>query len=271
MRKTLARAQEVGNRRAQALCYHALGAVTYLLGGWQESRTAFETSIAMNQAFGGTFGQVLGLQDLALLDMGAGQYDAARDRLHEALAMVQASENALVRMHSRTRLYGTLARNRLDVGDLPGAVDAVAQGFAAQQEAGECASCDVLLYPAAVPTYLALGDLDQAEYAARKAEEVAAAFRSRTWIATARYLSGLVASARSEWQQAAGAFADALAIFESLEQPYDVARTLETMATLSLQADGTLLRLDPHALRTRAAAIYEQLGAHHAAARLAGG
>jgi tetratricopeptide (TPR) repeat protein len=245
--------------------------VTYLLGGWQESRAAFETSVAMSQTFGGTFGQVLGLQHLVLLDMGVGRYDAAGDRLQEALALVHASDNALVRMHSRTRLYGTLARNCLDVGDLAGAADAVARGFAAQQEAGECASCDVLLYPAAVPTYLALGDLQQAEHAARKAEEVASAFRSNVWVANARYLSGLVASERGDWQLAADAFADALAVFEALEQPFDVARTLETMATLATKAEPALPALDAQDLGARAAAIYAQLGAHHAVARVSGG
>lgn len=271
VRQTLERARQVGNRRAQALCYHALGAVRYLLGDWQESRAAFETSVTVNQTLGGIFGQVLGLQHLALLDIGLGHHAAAQERLEAALAMVEQSDSALVRMHAPVRLFGTLARNRLETGDLPRAAAYLAQGFAAEHEAGECASCGVLLYPAAVPIYLALGDFGQAEYACRRAEEAAAVFRSRAWVATARYLSGLLATARSGWREAAGYFTEALGIFEALEQVYDVARTMEALAGVAAHGAGDLPDLNAEALRTRAAAMYTRLGAEHAARRVTGG
>lgn len=257
----------MGNRRARALCAHALGAVKYLLGEWQEGSAALQQSIELNRSFGGTFGEVLGLQQLALLETGLGRYAEAYRRLLDALTIARASDNAVVRMHSMTRLFGTLARNRLEAGDVPSATDYLAQGFAAQQEAGECLSCDVLLYPAAVPIYLALGDLAQAEYACGKAEAAATAFRSRAWIATARYLRGWLAVAHAEWSLAANCFQDALDMFVALQQPYDTARSLDGLATVAAQAVATLSHLDPEALQRRATGIYATLGAqrrtHH--------
>ncbi|MBI3971567.1 MAG: tetratricopeptide repeat protein [Chloroflexi bacterium] len=142
--------------------------------------------------------------------------------------------------------------------------------FASQEEVGECPGCDVLLYPVAVPIYLALGRLEEAEAACRKAEETALLFRSQAWVAAARHARGLIARARGDWSLAADRLQAARDLFEALGQPYDVARSLEALAEVAAQAGPLLPDLDAGALRRQARSLYERLGAAGDLRRLAG-
>jgi hypothetical protein len=105
---------------------------------------------------------------------------------------------------------------------------------------------------------VALGDLERAERARLKAEEVALLFRSRAWTAAALSCRGHLAAARQDWQVASESFTTALRTFEALEQPYDVARSLELLA----DATDALSRpvADAATLRRRAADLYVGLG-----------
>lgn len=170
----------------------------------------------------------------------------------------------MVRGHSPGRLLATAIRNRFEAGDLDAATDYLAQCFAEQTLTGECPTCDVTLYPVAVPVYLALGDLDQAERASRKAQETALLFRSQAWSAAARSCHGLVAGARHEWAAATESLGDALRTFEALGQPYDVARTLEALADVA-DAGAPADAGQASALRARAAELYARLGSPRAA------
>lgn len=220
-----------------------------------------ERSLELAREVDSVFGQVLGLQRLGLLETGLGRCEAAQDRLCRALDMAQHSRSPMVRGHGIGRVLATLAFNRLEAGELPQAAGYLAEGYAMQRRVGDCPSCDVLLYPAAVPIAIALGDLEQAEAACRRAEESASAFRSQAWLATARYLRGLLATARGEWHVAAGSLERALQTFVSLDQPYDAARCLEATAILAERAGGALPGLDPSDSRRKAVGLYQRLGA----------
>ncbi|MEX0761017.1 MAG: hypothetical protein WD333_01065 [Dehalococcoidia bacterium] len=233
MTRALARAQEVGNRRAESLCYHALGAVQYLRGEWSGSREAFNQSVSLAWDVGATFGVVLGEQRLALLETGLGRLDEARERLLRVLDIARNSDNMMVQVHSFTRVLSTLCLNRLEAGDLAGATDYLAQGLASQQETGECIPCDALLYPAAVPVYIGLGDMDRAKWACARAEDTAATFGSLAWSAVTSHLRGILASASGDSESAALNLRRALEQFQELEQPYDVASTLEALGDLA--------------------------------------
>ncbi|HWO72736.1 MAG TPA: hypothetical protein VNN21_04190 [Dehalococcoidia bacterium] len=259
VRRTLEQAQRVGSLRALALCHHALGAVLQLAGRWPESVRALNESISLCQQFGGTFGEVLGAQRLAQIETAVGLYEPAYRRLAAALEKARASDSPMVKAHSLGRIYASLSLNRYEAGVLTEATRYLARGFATQRVVGECAGCDVLLYPAAVPIYIAHGDLELAEESCRKAEETAGAFASRSWLATARYLVGLLALARGLSQAAADHFEEAASLFEAVGQPYEQARCLEGLA----QARGRATDRTEAAreLVERAAAIYLSLGA----------
>ena len=235
----------MGNPRALALCLHALGAVRYLRGDWSASRDALERSVELARSFGGPFGEVLGEQRLAQLESAQGDLAAARERLERVLAVARRSNDPMVKAHSTGRILATLALTEFADGTLEAAARYLARGVATQKVVGECAGCDVLLYPAAVPIYLALGDIGKAEDAARKADEVAGAFRSQSWVATARYLLGLVAAEQGDGSLARERFDDALQRFEALEQPYEVARIRLALAEVAeSSAQSEALRSD---------------------------
>ena len=238
-------------------------------GRWPESEAALRRSIELARSFDGAFPAIVGGQRLALIETAQGRYAEAHRRIHELLAASLASTNPMVRVHTPARLLATAARNRFEAGDLDAATDYLAQGFAEQaasaarntlarltRQSSDCPTCDVMLYPTAVPIYLAADDLPRAELATRKAEQTALLFRSPAWRATARVCHGLLAAARQEWPAAARSFEAALRTFEALGQPYDIARTAEALADVA-DASGTGAGL---AWRRRAADIYQQLG-----------
>jgi hypothetical protein len=203
------------------------------------------------------------MQRLAVVETGLGHAEPAHDRLRQALAVVKGSDNPMVLDHSPTRLYASLAVNRLRAGDLVAAGDYLAEGYAAQQAVvrqgfGECVTCDVLLYPAAVLVHLARGAQGAAEQACARAEEATTWFRSRGWIATARHLRGLLAEARGEPALAAGCFQQAAEAFRGVGQPYDLAQSLEALARVT----------GDERSRQEARALYATLGAAADARRL---
>ena len=257
----LEKARDVGSQRGLSLCYHALGAVQYLLGEWQESMASYRQSIALGQQVGGLFGVVLGSQRLALVETKLGLYDQAYERLLQALEAVQNTDNGLVRLHSKTRILGTLAQNRLEAGELAQAVGYVAEGWDAQREGGECIPCDVSLYPAAVPVYLALEDWEGADWAAGKAEDTAANFGSQAWSATAVYVRGLLAKSIGELARAWECFERALELFEALEQPYESALCKEALFDVSSQSESNLSQEQARSLLVQATGEYTRLGA----------
>src|SRR5262249_28307618 len=130
---------------------------------------------------------------------------------------------------------------------------------AEQESIGECPTCDVMLYPAAVPVYIALDDLHQAERACQKAEETALLFRSRAWMAAALACRGHLAMANKDWDAAGDSYSAALRTFETLDQPYDIALTLDALA--NAHEASAKPRSSTDALRRRAADLYTRLGA----------
>ena len=266
--EALSKAQEKGNQHAQSLCHHALGALHFLMGDWAQSEKELHLSIDFARETESAFGDILGNQRLALLETRLGRFDAAHERLLAALELAKDSENNLIRVHSLTRLLGSLADNRYKAGDLAGATEYLAQGFAGQREIGECVPCDVLLYPTAVPIYIALDDLRLAEWACEKAEEAASGFGSRAWEAAARYSRGILATAQDDWTAAERFLREALELFESLQTPFDIARTLEALAAIPEEARLGGAFAYGRALQERAVELYANLGAAPAEERV---
>jgi uncharacterized protein HemY len=238
------------------LCQQTLGAVLYLRGQWRDSETALRRSIELARSFDGTFPEILGTQRLALLETGLGRSEDAHQRIRDVLPIARSSTNLMVREHTPARLLATAIQNRYEADDLEAAAEYLAQGFAEQALTGECPTCDVMLYPAAVPVYVALGELQAAEGASRKAEDTALLFRSRAWTAVALSCRGQLAAAREDWAAASDSFSAALRTFEAIDQPYDVARTLRALA----DATDAMSKPNADTLRQRASDLYVRLG-----------
>lgn len=264
VRETLQRAREVGNPRAIALCLSALGAVLQLQGQWRESVSALTESVNLCRTFNGEFGDVIGEQRLGQIESAVGLFDQAKSRLERALKLAMRSSSPMVKAHSLGRVYSALALSRFEAGDLTEATRYLARGFATQKVVGDCAGCDVTLYPAAVPIYIAHGDLRMADEVCGKAEATAGAFRSHAWFGTSRYLSGLLAAAHEEWDLACFRFGEAMAIFEDLKQPYDLARVQQELA-IARSRSGDTSGPAPSELLDAACKTYLDLGAPYRA------
>jgi tetratricopeptide (TPR) repeat protein len=257
MLRALARAEQVGNVRAMALCHHGIGATRYLTGHWRPAEAALRRGIELASSVGSTFGVLLGEHRLAILETASGRLEPAERRLCAALEAALGSDNVMVLEHSPTRLLAALAQNRLAAGDTDGAAAALDRGLEASAAVaagfGECVTCDVLLYPVAVAVRLARGELDEAERACQRVEDSTTWFHSRAWIASAYEVRGLLACASGDRDVAADRLGRARAAFADLGQPYDEARCSAALATVLPGAAGITSARD--ADRT-----YRQLG-----------
>ena len=259
VRDALAQAEAVGNLRAMAVCEHALGSLHFAVGRWPESRDELARSVRLARAVGASQGAVIGEQRLGWLETATGQIAEGRRRLERVLAEAQDADSLITHHHSRTRILAAIARNHLQTGALDDARDSVDQAFAAQRDLGGCVTCDALLYPTAVPVYLATGAIDRAAWASRQADATAGSFGSRAWVASADHARGLLLAARGEQQAADASLSAAAATFERLGQPYDLARALSALAVVRARA--LWKRNDAAELSRRAVGLYRTLGA----------
>lgn len=250
-----------------SLCHHALGAVEHLLGEWPDSLASYHRSIDLARQVGSSFGLVLGSQRLAGLETKLGLYDQAHDRLLEAWQTAKDTQIAIMSLHSKTRILGTMAQNRLEAGDLAQALHYLAEGWAAPSESTECVQCDVLMYPVAVAVYLAIGDWEQARWACKRAEETAANFGSQAWSAVSVCLQGTLARATGEWIEAAHHFQQALDMFQGLDQPYDTALSMEALFDVSYRVESGLDQAQSKDFLERALHTFSRLGAISAESR----
>jgi hypothetical protein len=137
-----------------------------------------------------------------------------------------------MRAHCLARLYAIIARNRLEAGDVAAADDALALGLQMSERHGNCATCDALLYPAAVGVRVAQERLDEATAFCRRLYAEAARYRSRTWIAMARQVQGELAAARAQHDTALVALRKAVRGFRLAAFDYEAARCLEAMVAV---------------------------------------
>jgi ATP/maltotriose-dependent transcriptional regulator MalT len=140
--------------------------------------------------------------------------------LEEAVAV---GARAAMRSHCLTRVYASLARNRLAAGDLTGAQAGIEAGIAEVARHGQCTTCSALLLPEAVRVCVAAGQLAEAEAHAARLQQMAAGFGSRLWLAMAAHARGRVLAARGDG--AAPAVLEAARLgFAQAGDAYDAAR-----------------------------------------------
>jgi tetratricopeptide (TPR) repeat protein len=116
------------------------------------------------------------------------------------------------------------------------------------------------LHPLAAETALGLGDLPAAREHCAQAEDL-------SWMdlapARARLLRarGLVKAAEESWDEAIALIQQAAELYETIGQPYDRARCLESLADVYQQQAGSESQGRTAAALRQAAATYQQLGA----------
>ena len=257
--EALAQAEAVGDLRAMAVCEHALGSLHFVTGRWHDSRDELARSVRLARAVGASQAAIIGEQRLGLLETAVGQSADGRRRLERVLTEARDADSLITHHHSGTRIRAALARTHLQAGALDDARASVDEAFAAQRDLGGCVSCDSLLYPTAVPVYLATGAIDRASLASSQADATAGAFGSRAWVAAADHARGLLLAAQDEGAMADASLSAAVSTFERLGQPYDLARSLTALAFV--RGRSPRRRDDAAGLSRRADELYRTIGA----------
>ena len=222
-RQILDQATRLGAQRAQALAWLLQGESLLAQGRWNDAAESLQRSLELHRTVGSAAGQALALQRLGEVHVYRGNSDAAERCLTEGLAL---DVDAPMAPHVFGRLYATAALNALARGDAPAAVRCLDDAADVALRRGDCNTCNALLHPVATDVYLALGDLTRAEDHAQAAAHVAERWESGAWRAMAERAHGRVLEARGEHAQATSHFLHAVELFDSLGQPYDVARCL---------------------------------------------
>jgi hypothetical protein len=137
--------------------------------------------------------------------------------------------------HSLLRIYATLARNRLEAADFHAALGYAEQGLAIEERHGRCLICGVLLYPATAMAYAKNGDVKAGRHFAQLACESATEYGSRYFFGLASQSTAMVEATDGNWQEAFAALDQAEEAFESIPQPYEIARTRLFRAYVRLQ------------------------------------
>jgi hypothetical protein len=168
---------------------------------------------------------------------------------------IAAGTRAAMRSHCLTRLYASLARNRLAAGDLAGAETGVEAGLAEVARHGNCTTCSSLLLPEAVRVCVAAERLGEAEAHAARLQSVAAGFGSRLWIAMAQHTRARVLAARGLRPAALAALEVAQQGFEAAGDAYDAARCQLLAARLGAQPEPLIARAHARLRELGAAAV----------------
>jgi len=217
-------------------------------------------SLRLHAELGSPMGEALVAQRLAELAVGRGDAQTADAYLRRGLQRLDQSSMPL---HLVGRLYGTLALNALEQGDVAGATAAIEAAARASERYGNCPTCGALLHPVAAQTFAALGDPERGEPHAQAATQVAGYWESQAWRAMAELARGALARARQEPARAHQHFLDAAAAFELAEQPYEAARALLQAGLCRADSDPPRAR----AMLAQAETVFHRLGAARAEAR----
>ena len=253
----LEQARRMNAPRAVALCENFAGTVDFLAGRWDEADAQLRRAIAGFRLVGSASGEALSLQRLAILVTARGQLDEARQLLADGIVV---GERAAMRSHCLTRMYASLARNRLAAGDHASASESLQEGLAEAARHGHCTTCNSLLLPEAVRVELWSGNLRGAEKHARALDAVAARFGSRAWTAMAAQGQGRVAAARGDVDKAYAALERARRAFEEIGSPYEAARCAMAASRLPAAKKGPT-QTERAALAEAARTTFERLGA----------
>ena len=219
--ETLEQATRMGAPRAVALCRNFGGYLDFQAGEWGEAEQSLRSAVETYHDYGAASGESLSLHRLGVLLTAKGRLTEGLEILDEGVVV---AERAVMRSHCLTRLYASIARNRLAFGDLEAADRALEQGHHEVQRHGNCFTCNGLLLPESVRVHLAMGRHDRAQEAAARLEATADKYKSRAWVAMARHARGRCQLATGELAKAETTLKEAEEAYAEYGDVYEAAR-----------------------------------------------
>lgn len=219
--ETLEQASRMGAPRAVALCRNFGGYLDFQSGEWDRAEKSLRAAVETYREFGAASGECLSLQRLGVLLTAKGRIDEALKVLDEGVVV---AERSTMRSHALTRLYASIARNRIAAGDLEAADRALEQGHEEARRHGNCVTCSGLLLPESVRVHLAMGRYEAAGEAADKLEAMAQIYGSRAWLAMSRHARGRRLLAMGDCVGAEAALKEAEEAYTDYGDLYEAAR-----------------------------------------------
>jgi tetratricopeptide (TPR) repeat protein len=204
-----------------ALCRNFGGFLDFQGGEWDQAERSLRSAVEIYRKLGGASGESLSLQRLGVLLTAKGRLDEAAAILDEAVVV---AERSTMRSHALTRLYASIARNRLAAGDVEAADRALEQGQEEARRHGNCVTCSGLLLPESVRVHLAAGRHPAAREAADALQATAELYRSRAWVAMSRHARGRCLLASGDRAGAEDALKEAETAYAGYGDVYEVAR-----------------------------------------------
>jgi len=207
--------------RAIALCQCFNGALEFQAGHWDDAEKELLESIRLYSEIGAASGEAIARQRLGLVLTAQGRLEEAREMLQEGAAV---AERAIMRAHCLTRVYATLAHNRLVADDLEAADQALGLGLSMSERHGNCSTCDALLLPVAVSVRVAQNDLEHAEMFSQRLDVASKEYGSQMWKAMADQSRAELLSAQGKIEEAISCYKDAQQGFLEAGNQYEAAR-----------------------------------------------
>ena len=229
MDTTLSQAQRMSAPRAIALCQCFNGALEFQAGHWDDAEKELLESIRLYSEIGAASGESIARQRLGLVMTAQGRLEEAREMLQEGAAV---AERAVMRAHCLTRVYATLAHNRLMADDLEAADQALGLGLSMSERHGNCSTCDALLLPVAVSVRAAQNDLEQAELFSQRLDAASNEYGSQMWRAMADQSRAELLSAQGKIEDAIACYKDAQRGFLEAGNRYEATRCEEAQEKL---------------------------------------
>ena len=248
----------MGAPRAIALCKCFSGALDYQAGNWDAAEKALTESIKLHQELGAASGEALAWQRLGVLQTAKGQYDEAMHSFEEGIVV---AERAVMRAHCQARLYASMTRNRLMVGDSLAADNFFSLGLEMSKRHGNCVTCDALLLPVVVSLRLAQGNIQEAEEYCCELEDSVEKYTSTMWVAMAKQSRGELLASQSRLEEALDKYKDAHHAYRKVGHDYEAARCLSAMAEVHAALDTPQSDQNAVDIRKQAQALYQRLGA----------
>ncbi|MGH9335331.1 MAG: ATP-binding protein, partial [Vicinamibacteria bacterium] len=132
---TYQQAVRMGAPRAIALCRSFEGFLEFQRGDWVRAENELREAIDLYRKIGSASGEALTLQRLGVLLTARGALEEGMSALEEGSS---AAERATMRSHCLTRLYASMARNRLAAGEPQAAEELIVTGEETARRHGHC-------------------------------------------------------------------------------------------------------------------------------------
>ena len=249
--RALVAAERFGNPWGIAFSLSNLGSLHVVLGDWGKARRYLSRSIEMARSVESSWWGVYSLLVLGRLQVVAGEWEEARQTLQESLAVAERGGDL------QARRYGSVPLASLDLAEgQPEAAVARLEPLLDRPGVEEPDVAEML--PIFAEAHLAKGDEARAEAVLGDAIRRAREQNLNLYLVDALRVRGALKTVQDRWEDARGAFDEALALAHAMTYPHLEAQILCAYGAM-LSKKG-----ESHRARERleeALAIFQRLGA----------